>query len=425
MFGYLGLVHRMPAKFTGFLISFLCLAFAAVSSPAAAQSVNADGYQINIGDELEFDLLGDEDIPQLFTVGRDGAVQLPFIGGVEVVGMAVGDARQLIQQTYLDEEIFVSPSVELSVANFRPISVLGDVRNPGNFDYQPFMTAEQAVGLAGGPAISAQNEEARILERRDLEGRMTTLQYDLALAAAQYARVQAQLNAQGNASWNNVPADLRDAISRELFDEHKIKEDQVIALDLANINTQRKLLVDAVAEAEGRIDLLNQREVLLKRTLVTLQDNITRVRTLADRGLVPKSDVNDSELAVADAENDLLLLQDERSDARVQLADLSGQLSQFDADRNQLLLNESQQFWSDINKLIAERRSIQDRMRLLQQWMNAANGMQTDLLLQYQARRRSETGGIETVELKPFDELVPGDLLVVVVRQPESLEVPG
>lgn len=380
-----------------------------------------ENYSINIGDEIELDILDDEDPPQRFTVGRDGTVQLPFIGRFEVVSLTVNNARDQIQAEYVDREIFVNPSVELSIANFRAISVLGDVRNPGNYDYQPFITAEQAVGLAGGPTLSTNNEEARVLERRSLEGSLQNLEYDLALAAAQYARVQAQLKGEPVASWTDVPAEVRAGINRELFDEHKIKEDQVIALESDDVTKRRLLLSDGANEAQQRIDLLEQREAVLAEVVQLTNDEQLRVQEMAERGLVTKSSINASELRVSEAESQLLQLREQRSAARVQLADIEGQLSQFDSDREKKLLTESQIFWGEIKKLAAQRESVEDRILLLEQWMDAANGMDTELLLEYQVRRR-EGGGIKNIVIKPYDELLPGDLLAVVVRPPEALE---
>ncbi|WP_170311881.1 polysaccharide biosynthesis/export family protein [Sulfitobacter sabulilitoris] len=394
---------------------------ATLGAAMPASAATLDAYLINVGDELELDILDDNDPPQRFTVGRDGAVQLPFIGGLEVVSNTVSDARRMIQAAYVDREIFVDPLIELSIASFRPISVLGDVRTPGNYDYQPFMTAEQAVGMAGGPSISANNEEARVLERRSLEGSLNTIEFDLALLAAQFARAQAQLKGNDSAVWTDVPQTIRPGIDRELFDEHRIEEDRIIALEAQDATTRRKLLTDAVSESENRISLLEQQEVVLTEVLTITRGEVTRVRTLADRGLIPKNEVTTTELRASQADNQLLQLREERSAARVQLAELSGRLSQFDAEREKQLLTEQQRFLSEIKKALSTRASLQDRMRLLQQWMNAASGLQTELLLQYQVRRR-DGAGISTLTITPSDELLPGDLLVIVVKSPESLD---
>lgn len=400
--------------------SVIIAAFIASSVQAAAP----DNYLINVGDELEFDILDDDTDPQRFTVGRDGMVQLPFIGGLRVEAIAVSEARELIRRTYIEREIFVNPGVELSIASFRPIFVLGDVRSPGNYDYQPFLTAEQAVGLAGGPAISANNEEARVLEKRNLEGSLTSLEYDIALFATQIARVQAQLRGASSVQWSDVPVAVRPDVNRELFDEHKTTEDQIIRLEAADFANRRQLLTDAVNEAERRVSLLDQRSDVLANALAVTENEENRVRDLVERGLIPKSEVNDTTLAVSRAEGQLLQVKEQRSSALVQLSELQGRLSQFDATRTKTLFSEAQQFWSEINKLITNRASVRDRLDLLQQWMNAASGLETELLVEYQVRRR-EDGGVRNILLQPFDELAPGDLLVIVVKPPESLREPG
>jgi len=393
---------------------------AAPAQPQAPIAPTPDNYVINIGDEIALDILDDSEPPQIFAVGRDGQVQLPFIGGLEVAGSSVGAARELVRATYVDNEIFLHPRVELSIAGFRQIAVLGDVRNPGNFDFQPFLTAEQAVGMAGGPAISTNNEEARVLERRSLEAALTNLEYDLALSATRYARTQAQLAGSDALAWTDVPQDLRASINQDLFDEHKVQEDQIIALERKDADTRRGLLEDAVAEAQTRIGLLDQRAEVLGAVLAAAREELGRIRDIVEKGLAPRSNLVAAERTVATSEGDLLALKEQKSGALVQLADLRGQLSRFDSEREQQFRTAAQEFLSAMKRSIADREASQDRVSLLEQWMNAAAGMQTDLLVRYQARRR-KAGGIETVVLLPYDELLPGDLLVVTVVPPEEI----
>ncbi|WP_170416489.1 polysaccharide biosynthesis/export family protein [Ruegeria atlantica] len=399
------------------VVSFFTSAAMVVGS---AQATTPDGYLIHVGDELELDILDDNDPPQRFTVGRDGEVQLPFIGGLQVASIAVGEARDLIQRTYVQREIFVNPSVELSIASFRPISVLGDVRDPGNFDYQPFMTAEQAVGMAGGPSISANNEEARVLERRNLKGMLNSLEYDLALVAAQYARAQALLKGEASLSWANLPPDLRPGVNRELFEEHKASEDQVIAIETQNATTQRTSLTQALAEAENQVSIMQEREKVQRQIVSVSKLELTRMLDLAGRGLIPKFDVRRFELSVSRAQSDLLDQRERQSEAMMERASLEGRLSQFDSDLEQRRLTETQRYWNEINKLISNRESIEDRLALLDQWVAAASGLETEVLLEYQVRRR-ESGGVRKLRLEPDDELSPGDLLVIVMRPPEML----
>lgn len=398
--------------------AFLLLAVGVETDAATA---TPEGYTINIGDELEMDILDDSDPPQRFLVGSDGEVQLPLIGGVTVEDITLGDARDLIRNTYIEREIFVAPTVELSVANFRPIFVLGDVRNPGNYDFQPFLTAEQAVGLAGGPAVSTNNEEARVLERRNLQGTLNGLDSDLARLVSQYARVQAQINGRSQVRWADVPEEVRPVIDRELFDALKPKEDQIIALEARNRATRRELLKDAVTEATNRIALIDQREKVQSQALERIRGELDRNRVLVNRGLKTHSAVSQYDQAVARQEAELLQLREQRSAALVKLNELESELSHMDTEWEKQLLSQSQNFWNEINKLRSQRASMEDRMLLLGQWMNAAaGGIEAQPLIEYRVRRRSR-GGLKQIRLDPLDELVPGDQLVVTMKPPEAL----
>lgn len=404
---------------------FCLVLFIGWAVPGIAQTpVTPDSYVINIGDLIEVDVLDDSNPPQRFTVGRDGAVQLPYIGGIKIAAMTAGKARESVRAAYVENEIFVNPAIELSIAGFRPIAVLGDVRNPGNYDFQPFLTAEQAVGLAGGPAISANNEEARVLERRNLEGALGNLQYDLALSAAQFARVTAQIAGKDKIDWNAVPTKLRSNINREYFDAHRLQEDQIIQLERSEAAARRALLTEAADEAERRMALLRQREEVQNEVRAAAQEESARITDIVGRGLAPRANAAAAIRTAAAAESDLLQLQEQQSAAMIQLADLKNDLTRFDSEREQRLRTESQRYLNDMRKQAANLTSTQDRIHLLDQWMNAAAGMQTELLIRYSARRRNGTG-LTTVELEPSEDLLPGDLLVITVIPPDGVQVPG
>lgn len=411
MLGLTGYCARIVA--VGAMGLAVCLA--AAPSPAATP----DGYTINIGDELEMDILDDSEPPQRYSVGSDGQVQLPLIGGITVENATIREARQKIRDTYVEREIFIAPTIELSVANFRPIFVLGDVKNPGNYDFQPFLTAEQAVGLAGGPAISTNNEESRVLERRNLQGTLSSLDSELARLVSQYARLQAQINGRPEVRWVDVPEEVRPVINREIFDALTPKENQIIALESQNRATQRRLIEDATTEASNRIELIDQREMVQSAALEAMRTELERNRILVNRGLRTQSAVTQLDQEVARQEADLLRLREQRSAALVLLNDLEGDLMRLDTEWNRQLLDQSQTLWSDINMNRSQRASLEDRMKLLDQWMNAASGGNTQLFVEYQVRRRGR-GGLEQLQLDPLDELVPGDLLAVTVKPPKG-----
>jgi polysaccharide export outer membrane protein len=92
-------------------------------------------YQLGAGDQVRVITF---DVPQLtttFTVGDDGTSK----------GLASEISYELIHKNLMP-----NPSVSVEIAEYRPISVLGEVNHPGQYPYQPGLTMLGAVALAGG-----------------------------------------------------------------------------------------------------------------------------------------------------------------------------------------------------------------------------------------------------------------------------------
>ncbi len=82
-----------------------------------------------------------------YTVNRDGEIQMPVIGAVEVAGLTVDLARQAIQDQV--DEYLIGATVSAKMVNFS-VTVLGEVRRPGNYYvYDNEFTIMDALGLAG------------------------------------------------------------------------------------------------------------------------------------------------------------------------------------------------------------------------------------------------------------------------------------
>ena len=82
-----------------------------------------------------------------YTVNREGTINLPVIGEVEVAGLTVDMARQAIQEQV--DEYLIGATVSVKMVNFS-VTVLGEVKRPGNYYvYDNEFTIMDALGLAG------------------------------------------------------------------------------------------------------------------------------------------------------------------------------------------------------------------------------------------------------------------------------------
>jgi len=107
-------------------------------------------YQLGAGDQVRVITF---DVPQLtntFTVGDDGSIAFPLVGTVQAEGLSSKGLASEISSELIHKNLMPNPSVSVEIAQYRPISVLGEVNHPGQYPYQPGLTMLGAVALAGG-----------------------------------------------------------------------------------------------------------------------------------------------------------------------------------------------------------------------------------------------------------------------------------
>jgi len=122
-------------------------ALARSAAPALAQG--GAEYRLGVGDRIKIIVFGQSDLTGETEVDAAGKIIVGLIGEVAALGRTVVDVQGEIRQR-LDKEYLVNPRVSVIIVAYRPITVLGYVRNPGRYAYSAGMDVRQAVGLAGG-----------------------------------------------------------------------------------------------------------------------------------------------------------------------------------------------------------------------------------------------------------------------------------
>lgn len=111
----------------------------------------AQDISINTGDVLSVRILGQPDYAPPLRVSVDGTIQLPLIGSVQVAGLTVNRAQQLIADRLISAGMFISPqvTVQLAEAAGQFVTVSGELHAvvPVNGDRRLFEVLAAAGSL--------------------------------------------------------------------------------------------------------------------------------------------------------------------------------------------------------------------------------------------------------------------------------------
>ena len=119
---------------------------------AADPTVNLqdpNAYVLGNGDEISILVFDETDLTMDAAIGDSGEINYSYLGALKVVGKTpVQLERELT--TALRDGYLVNPSVNVSIKTYRPFFINGEVRSPGGYAYQPGLTLDKAIALAGG-----------------------------------------------------------------------------------------------------------------------------------------------------------------------------------------------------------------------------------------------------------------------------------
>lgn len=137
-------------------------------APLAAQAADAAiaSYKMGSGDLIKIEVFGEEDLKREVRLGDSGTISYPFLGDIRVVGQTVAELEFFIRQG-LKGDYLVDPQVSISVMEYRPFYINGEVKKPGGYPFQPALTVRKAVSLGGGFTERASESSITVVHEDD------------------------------------------------------------------------------------------------------------------------------------------------------------------------------------------------------------------------------------------------------------------
>ena len=130
-----------------------------------------NNYRLNTGDRIKIAVYGEDDLSMETTLGDSGVINYPFLGEIAIEGMTIKKLENYIHK-HLDGDYLVNPNVHVSIEEYRPFYINGQVNTPGGYPYQPGLTIQRAVSLAGGFTERASKKNTFIIHEKQPQTRI-------------------------------------------------------------------------------------------------------------------------------------------------------------------------------------------------------------------------------------------------------------
>jgi polysaccharide biosynthesis/export protein ExoF len=394
------------------------IAIVLIGAPDKSFAQTELNYPLGPGDKLLFDFLDEPDPASELMVASDGSIQLPILGVFKVEGLGVQEAVKRINQFYIDREVLLSPTVAITVAEYRPVFVLGDVKEVGSKPFYAYMNVEQALSLAGGPIVAFGSAEDRTMTRVKMEGDLGINTAELTRSSLVAARLSAQIADRVDIKAEDIPEPARPFVDLTNFELLKDGEERLLAVESETMKSELELVDGNLKQTASQIKLLEKLTDNQRRSIKFSEDALKRASDLLAKGLKTAGDVEDNQRQLIADEGRLLSTMSELLQANRIISTLNRERVQIANNARTNAMRVYQEQLANIGRLLAARKSIQTQLALASNFTLADSERQQATTITIKLRRRVEGRLVET-EANNQTELQPGDVVTVLVTATE------
>ncbi|MBB3936488.1 polysaccharide biosynthesis/export family protein [Aureimonas phyllosphaerae] len=264
---------------------------------ACAPVSAGEPYRLQVGDMVDFAILGTLPVTRKIMIDQDGTISIPLGGRFPAAGLTIEALRESVSQRLktvsypagVDVQgaavwsVIYPEGVLLDVGEFRPVYVSGDVLTPSAQPFRAGLTVAQVVAVVGGPSVSRSRQD-HSLDRAGLGEEETAAFSALFQARLKVARLEAELAGPGEADLAAVAAD---GVEPALAERLRTLVGEQLAARRDDREKSRRNIVTSIEGSTARLGFLRQTQRNLADETRNYDDEIKRVEDLLQKGLTP------------------------------------------------------------------------------------------------------------------------------------------
>jgi protein involved in polysaccharide export with SLBB domain len=369
---------------------------------------NSASYRFGPGDKLHLTVLDNPDLSGDFTIQQSGEISLPSVGRIEVVGHKLDEFEDEVIRR-LRKSGLLNPQINVDVAAYRPIYVVGDVKSPGRYPFEVRMTVLQALAVAGGFLTLDEQTLKLRLDLLEAEDSLGTLEGDRLAAIAKRARLSAERD---DAEEIQFPQEI---VERQ-------KDSRVASL----IDSENRLFATHRTAIEGEVAILENQSVQLHDEISNLNDQLKAVEKrsqlieteqrdveyLFGKGLAAKARVLELQRLQTDVQRDRLGIAAFVARANQEISKVDLSIANLRNERLDRILSDLAAVEQAISQLEVRQRTGKEIVALRQ-----AMSMQPDARLILAGETfvitRDQGNGPEDMKATDRSYVLPGDVIRV------------
>lgn len=160
----------MCTAILSFMFSFFLTTSVAMAEEVAHQAdsrpADVKVYRLGAGDKINITVYGEEEYSlRGFSLPDSGVIMFVF-GEVRALGLSLAELEARVVEG-LRGDYLINPRVSVSMEEYRPFFINGQVNQPGAYPYKTGLTVRMAVSIAGGFKERASESNVFVIRETD------------------------------------------------------------------------------------------------------------------------------------------------------------------------------------------------------------------------------------------------------------------
>jgi polysaccharide export outer membrane protein len=373
-------------------------------------------YRLQPGDILDISITGVPELKQRAPVGLEGDVSIPLVGQLEVRGLTVVEAREKIVRSLSNKvyqqrtpdgrevaQLILPDAIMVTVADYRPVYLNGDVSKPGEQPFRPGMTVRHAVAVAGGYDALQMRTQNSPFQRVDLRADYESLWTEFAREQARIWRLKTELGYRDVES----PKNKRIPISPDILEQLIRTEEEQLKARNVDRQKERTYLETSIKGANAQLDVLAEKKKKDEEAVQADAADFEKVRELFQKGMTATTRLSEARRAAVLSSTQMLQTVVEITNIERQRGEFMRLLDRLDSQTRMESLKELQDANLRLEQISTRLQSTSEKLRV--------KGGRPEIWVY----RKTESGPQNVIASEEM-ELAPGDVVNITLQTENS-----